>query len=425
MLKYFLHFAQRRDFMAKKRKFTKAIAILLLVVLLLPNLFTVVYATNMEVTAESSKHNYVRKGIVTAIGLNFRSEPSTSSKIISVLPQGATVNIVEEMGNWLEIEYEKTIGYVAKNYVGIILSNGITTASSLIVRSKPTTESQSLGALYQNTRVAILKEIVTNDETNPIWLKIIYTNGNHGYVSAKYVNILTQSDGTYQKIGITTPQLLNVRTGPGLSYEAINLLREGTHVIILDSKIVPKDYYKKWYKINYNGEIGWIAGKFLTEYEWKFATQALTSAPYSSNNRKHNMSLACSTLTGYIVLPGEKFSWVKTMGSCSQSTGYLLAPISTSTGFQDGYGGGVCQVSTTINIAAKSLDISTEAHEHRDRVSYANFEDEASVSYPYLDFAFTNPFDTPILLELVSNNGTVICNIFTAEEVNSFLKKGS
>lgn len=409
--------------MTLKRLFIKLVVVLLMVTLLLPNFITVASATSTEVTDETSEPTYVRKGIVTATGLHFRSEPSTSSKIISTLPKGAIVNIIEEMGDWLNVEYNGDEGYLFRDYVGIILSNGITTASSLIVRSKPSTDSDSLGQFPKGSRIASLKEIVTNDKTNPVWFKIFYVDGEKGYISAEYVDILTQSDGTYRKIGLTTPQLLNMREGPGLSYDVITLLREGTYVIVLDSIIVAKDYYKKWYKISYGGKIGWVAGKYLEEQEWVFATQAITSAPGSSSNRKHNMSLATSTLSGYIIFPGEKFSWVKIMGSCSRAEGYLLAPISTRTGFTDGYGGGVCQVSTTINIAAKSLGISTEAHEHSNRVSYAKIEDEASVSYPYLDFSFTNTLGVPLLLELVSNNGTVVCNIYVAEQENSFQKR--
>ena len=80
-----------------------------------------------------------------------------------------------------------------------------------------------------------------------------------------------------------------------------------------------------------------------------------------------------------------------------------------------GYGGGVCQVSTTINMAVKKTGIATNASTHSMRVSYASIQDEASVSYPYLDFSFKNTLESPILIELVASSGRVTCKIYIVE----------
>ena len=397
--------------MAKKRLFTKLTIVLLLIAMMLPSMIDVAYASNAEVVGKTT---YAQKGVVTASNLNFRTEATTSSKVISVLPRGTIVTILEETDDWLKVKYETYEGYLFKVYVETIYSNGIITATSLNVRSEPTVNSQSLILLNKGTRVLILEEIETVDKTNPVWLKISYLNGNTGYVSKRYVNILTTIDGTYRNTGVTTAELLNVRTEPNIYSKVITRLYEGTNVIILDTKPTD-DYYKKWYKIQYEDRIGWIAGKYLEEQDWKFAVKASTSSPSSGKKRNHNMSLACSTLTGTIVMPGETFSWIKTMGSCSADKGYLNATVYVNGKISEGAGGGVCQVSTTFNMAIKKLEIPTNARKHSLPVSYARREDEASVSYPYVDFSFTNVLEKPILVEFVSNNGTVICNIYIAD----------
>ena len=397
--------------MAKKRLFTKLTIVLLLIAMMLPSMIDVAYASNAEVVGKTT---YAQKGVVTASNLNFRTEATTSSKVISVLPRGTIVTILEETDDWLKVKYETYEGYLFKVYVETIYSNGIITATSLNVRSEPTVNSQSLILLNKGTRVLILEEIETVDKTNPVWLKISCLNGNTGYVSKRYVNILTTIDGTYRNTGVTTAELLNVRTEPNIYSKVITRLYEGTNVIILDTKPTD-DYYKKWYKIQYEDRIGWIAGKYLEEQDWKFAVKASTSSPSSGKKRNHNMSLACSTLTGTIVMPGETFSWIKTMGSCSADKGYLNATVYVNGKISEGAGGGVCQVSTTFNMAIKKLEIPTNARKHSLPVSYARREDEASVSYPYVDFSFTNVLEKPILVEFVSNNGTVICYIYIAD----------
>lgn len=54
---------------------------------------------------------------------------------------------------------------------------------------------------------------------------------------------------------------LNVRSGPGLSYDIIGSLKQGDSLQILDT-------YNDWYKISYKGHDGWIAS-WLTESSTK------------------------------------------------------------------------------------------------------------------------------------------------------------
>lgn len=294
----------------------------------------------------------------------------------------------------------------------VIVYNAVTTATGLNVRSEPTVNSIALNLLLKGTPITVLEEIETNDETNPIWLKIVYDVDKEGYVSKRYVEYLEYQDFTENLYGLTTPSYLNLRQEPTTNSKSLTVLRKGSSLKIL-REIKTLDLYKKWYEVDYNGQIGWVAAMYVDTFNWVPLTQVSTTSHSSSSNRNHNMQLASSTLTGTVILPGKTFSWIKTMGSCSASKGYLEAPVYVRGELVNGYGGGVCQVSTTINIAAKSIGLKTKAKVHSGRVSYASIEDEATVSYPYTDFSFTNTFDVPILLELVSSNGTVICNIYT------------
>ena len=340
--------------MAKKRLFTKLTLVLLIIAVLLPNIFIVAFATELE----AEKTNQLQE-----------------------------VNMYD----------------------------AVTTASGLNVRSEPTVNSPAINLLLKGTPIRILEEIETGDKDNPTWLKIIYDDEKTGYVSKYYVEFLEYYDYTANRYGLTTPAYLNMRQEATTNSKSLMILRKGSHVTILDEKKT-NDYYKKWYKIDYNGQIGWIAGIYVDIIEWELITQVSTTSHGSSNNRNHNMELASSTLAGMVILPEKKFSWVKTMGSCSGDKGYLKAPVYVQGKLVDGYGGGVCQVSTTINIAAKSIGLKTNAKPHSGRVAYASIEDEATVSYPYTDFSFTNTLDMPILLELVSSNGTVVCNIYVPKQ---------
>ena len=400
--------------MSKKRLLSMVIIVLLLVTTLLPNFTLSALAVNVEAAEEATT---VRKGIVTANSLNFRREANTSSKVICVLKKGTEVKILGEEGDWYKAEYNNEEGYLYKSNVEVKTSKGIVTVSSLNVRSKPTTNSQCLDVIYIGMTVTILEEIETGDSLNPVWFKVSYLDGNEGYVSKKYVTVQVDFNGNYLSTGVITASWLNMREAPAVTSKWMNAIPKGSHVIVLEEKHT-NDYYKLWYKVKFNGQVGWVAGRYVELNEWELKASATTNKSGSGKNRNTNMKLAGTALTGTIVMPGEEFSWCDTMGSCSSVKGYLTATVYENGKKSEGYGGGVCQISTTFNMAVKKAGIPTNASQHSLPVSYAKREDEASVSYPHLDFSFTNTLTTPILVEFVTTSGKITCNIYSAEKVD-------
>ena len=398
--------------MTKKRFLTKLVLVLLFVTLLLPNLVVSAFATGEEVVGETT---YVRVGVVTNQSLNLREKASTSSRVIRTLKKGTEVIILEEGKEWLKVMHESDEGYVYKKYVEIRQPKGIITASSLNVRVDATTESQYIDTVYIGMKVIILDEVKTDDPINPIWYEVLYLDDKVGYVSAKYVKLQTNVSGTYKTMGKINASALNVRDNPGVYSAIVGWVPEGTYVAIVEKRKLD-DFYVDWYKVEYgNNKSGWIAGKFVEELEWEQLSTAKTSSG-SKTGRNKNMKLACDALTATIVWPGETFSWIATMGSCSSMKGYQLATVYVNGKKEEGYGGGVCQVSTTMNMAVKKAGIPTNAQLHSLPVSYAKKEDEASVSYPNLDFSFVNTLEVPILIEMSANWGKVTSSIYVPIE---------
>lgn len=60
-----------------------------------------------------------RTGRVTLTSgyLNIRNGPSTNAPVIGMVPNGATVNITEQVGDWYRIMYNGTDGYVSRQFV--------------------------------------------------------------------------------------------------------------------------------------------------------------------------------------------------------------------------------------------------------------------------------------------------------------------
>lgn len=127
-----------------------------------------------------------------------------------------------------------------------------------------------------------------------------------------------------------------------------------------------------------------------------------TRLPNDTKARDNNIKLACKTLNGSVVKSGETFSFWDTLGCPTKEAGYEKAKTFTSDGeVTESYGGGVCQISTTIYNAVlkvKGLKI-TERHEHSRDVPYIKDGKDAAVSYGSADLKFKNNFDYDIKIE--------------------------
>ncbi len=91
----------------------------------------------------------------------------------------------------------------------------------------------------------------------------------------------------------------------------------------------------------------------------------------STANRVHNIKTASAKHNGTLVAPGEEFSFNGNLGAVDGTTGYRKELVIKPEGTIPEYGGGVCQVSTTMYRAALLTGLPiTERHEHSYAVSY-------------------------------------------------------
>lgn len=110
-------------------------------------------------------------------------------------------------------------------------------------------------------------------------------------------------------------------------------------------------------------------------------------------NRQTNITLTCQALNGTIVKMGETFSFCNTLGPAKPEDGYLKADTFDSDGNTiKAYGGGKCQVSTTLYNAVLACSglIVVERHEHSGEVYYVPEGKDACVAYGSCDFKFRN-----------------------------------
>ncbi len=140
---------------------------------------------------------------------------------------------------------------------------------------------------------------------------------------------------------------------------------------------------------------------------------AFSTKIYSNDtNRTKNMEITTSTLDGTIVKKGETFSFCNTVGPATSSKGYLEADIYDHNGNKKkGYGGGNCQVSSTLYNAVLEVSGLTiiERHPHSNHVPYVPEGKDAAVAYGSYDFQFRN--DTGNDIKILSSVTEGLVNV--------------
>jgi vancomycin resistance protein YoaR len=115
----------------------------------------------------------------------------------------------------------------------------------------------------------------------------------------------------------------------------------------------------------------------------------------SPKNRIHNITVGAAKFDGVLIKPGEEFSFIETLGPVDESTGYLPELVIKVDKTIPEFGGGMCQVSTTMFRAALNTGLQITARtNHAYPVSYYNPQGlDATVYIPKPDLKFIN--DTP------------------------------
>lgn len=127
-----------------------------------------------------------------------------------------------------------------------------------------------------------------------------------------------------------------------------------------------------------------------------------------NTSRASNIALACKTINETIIQPGETFSYNKVLGNTTKEKGYKLGGAYVGGKVVQAYGGGICQVSTTLynSVLYANLEI-VERYNHSYAVSYVPAGRDATVSYGGKDFKFKNNRNYPIKIVANAKNGVV------------------
>lgn len=141
----------------------------------------------------------------------------------------------------------------------------------------------------------------------------------------------------------------------------------------------------------------------------------------SNTNRSTNLRIAAEKINGKVLMPGEVFSYNKTVGKRTVEEGYKDAKIYADGGVVDGLAGGICQISSTLYNAVllANLEI-VERRNHSYTTSYVAAGRDATVVWGAIDFQFKNSRNYPIKIEASVKNGVAEFKIHGMQEEQEY-----
>ena len=299
-----------------------------------------------------------------------------------------------------EEEVFPVVSVPAENYsiVNIGFNN-----KSLFLRSSPSYSGVRLLLPFATER-AFVRETLANG-----WSRVV-VRGTEGYLPTQYVKdncfpLYLNRDYTIDGVTLRENQYVYARSRDGQNVYDCYTDADITQHLLLNGALLmtPEEYYEK----NKDRLVPVLIGSEVSYYTQNDANWG----------RNVNLDLGCKSIDGFVVLPAEYFSWCQYGGSGSKADGYQLATVFSDSGV--GYGGGLCQVTTTLASAADHAKMYlAEVYPHSQPITYlregmteASIWHNGNIVYQH-DFAFFNNRMNPIRINMRAENGVVTAELY-------------
>ncbi|WP_281889609.1 C40 family peptidase [Paenibacillus sp. YYML68] len=241
-------------------------------------------------------------------GVNFRTQPTTTSERIRFLKTGEQLELVNTYNSyWLEVRDAAGVtGFVSSSdkYVkSIVVKEAVqpnaTIVSSVSFRTGPSTSDARLRYLSEGEQVLVLEQV------NSYWYKVMDASDVIGYVSSseRYIET-TFNNGASVEVeqeeilfpeppNATAVSSVSFRTEPTTDSTRIRYISKGEELLVLDK------YNQYWFSVqDKNGDIGYVS----TSSKYISTTYV---EPYKSLTRAAAVQQVIDTGMKYVGVPYE------------------------------------------------------------------------------------------------------------------------
>ncbi len=218
-----------------------------------------------------------------------------------------------------------------------------------------------------------------------------------------------------------------VMSAPDSGSEVLITLHDGARVALLG-------FEDGWGKLIFKRQYGYVDSRYIGALipVYDDAETAGTDRPISAFvsfykitededniGRMTNIAVACAKLSAITLQSGEGLNFNTQIGPFSAANGYEKAIVLVSGGSGINYGGGTCQVSSTLYNAVLQLPglTVTQRRAHGPAgASYLPHGVDAAVGSTSLNFRFRNDYPFPVRIDASSQDGALYIALYKAQD---------
>ncbi len=297
------------------------------------------------------------------------------------------------------------------------------------LQTAPDKDAPSLGYINANTRVYIL-------EVEPDWLKIRTQKGQEGWIRRG-------------RLAETTAQAINPAAEPAYAAVPCNFVgwvkgqapilaapEAGAKELITmydGARLAFMDVTDGWARLIFKREYGYVdtrllhelvpAGPDAAEMDREFPLSAYTSFyklgdEGSNPSRIINLGVASERFGMYVLNPGDKLDFNAQIGPYNRKSGYQPANVIVKGEVAQGYGGGTCQVSSTLYNTVLQLPEIGIIHRRAHGPSgapYLPHGADAAVGTETQNFIIQNRFPYPIRIDGTVQDGALTIAMYRVD----------
>ena len=406
-----------------------------------------ILSKNVDDLAAAAGYNDAADALYLGVAgkeLTIRAKKSKSALRLHTLSEGETVYILELGETWYTVVKQGVRGYVLADPIreltpareGIEIPPEYLPAPefeavysamadvNLSIRKEKDSESRLMGTVYQNEYVDVM-------DTDGEWAHVKKGDAE-GYVRADHLRYYTRRDpyGPYVPGTVWYPYAAHVleeteitdnetgellRTVDRGSVLAVSALDEHMAVTLPYDRTTGRiqatsnlelESVKPWDE----AQMGDLIAVLSTYYDPEQRTQAKIG-------RLHNILQGVERLNDVIIVAGEKFYFNDFCAPYTQSNGYMEGPIvNYVSSAKLGYGGGICQVSTTLYNAILQIPVEVikwQVHSSYG-ISYAPLDFDAAVGNGNIDLRLRNTLPYDVRLAMQAEGGVLTVRVYRA-----------
>lgn len=262
----------------------------------------------------------------------------------------------------------------------------------------------------------------------PDWMEVRLSNGKTGYALRQRIDITETVDPVStppypvwpHPYYIEVDRTVEVKADKSADSKTLSTLTAGARLAVIGCE-------DGWAKVIWWREFGYINTNDLTALH-SVATDVQTAgtdvpiAVFSSFykddvDRINNLQVACGYISK-VMMPGESMNFNDTVSPFTPSNGYRLAGVLKDGELTKGYGGGSCQVSSTLwdtLMQLEGITVTMRKPHGNGGADYLPHGMDASSGRDDLNLIFRNDYDFPIRIDASCHDLCLFIAIYKGE----------